>query len=57
LNAAFFYVIPIGTIHAITNQQVGFNVGTELIVGYALPGPPIAMMMFKAWESSCSDQV
>jgi hypothetical protein len=25
------------------------NVLTELIVGYALPGRPIAMMMFKAW--------
>jgi OPT family small oligopeptide transporter len=36
-------------IQAITNQQVGLNVVTELIVGYALPGKPIAMMMFKTW--------
>ncbi|KAF8256505.1 OPT oligopeptide transporter [Lactarius quietus] len=28
-----------------TNQQVGLNVITELIIGYALPGRPIAMMI------------
>ncbi|KII91025.1 hypothetical protein PLICRDRAFT_28874 [Plicaturopsis crispa FD-325 SS-3] len=49
LIIAFVYVIPIGMIQAITNQQVGLNVITELIVGYALPGRPIAMMMFKTW--------
>ncbi|KAF9046946.1 OPT oligopeptide transporter [Hymenopellis radicata] len=47
LAIAFLYVIPVGMIQAITNQQVGLNVVTELIVGYALPGRPIAMMMFK----------
>lgn len=45
---AFFY-IPIGTIQAITNQQTGLNVITEMVVGYMLPGRPIAMMMFKCW--------
>ncbi|KAF8556645.1 OPT oligopeptide transporter [Imleria badia] len=49
LAISFFYVIPIGMIQAITNQQVGLNVITELIIGYALPGRPIAMMMFKTW--------
>ncbi|KAI0757887.1 OPT oligopeptide transporter protein-domain-containing protein, partial [Irpex lacteus] len=49
LCISFVYVIPIGIIQAITNQQVGLNVITELIVGYALPGRPIAMMMFKTW--------
>jgi OPT oligopeptide transporter protein len=43
------YTIPIGVIQAITNQQVGLNVITELIIGYALPGRPIAMMLFKTW--------
>jgi len=43
------YIIPIGMIQAITNQQVGLNVITELIIGYMLPGRPISMMMFKAW--------
>ncbi|KAF7301839.1 OPT oligopeptide transporter [Mycena indigotica] len=65
LVIAFVYVIPIGMIQAITNQQVGLNVITELIIGfvhfaaplqpvnedvsYALPGHPVAMMMFKTW--------
>ncbi|KAK0442537.1 oligopeptide transporter [Desarmillaria tabescens] len=49
LVISFVYVIPIGMIQAITNQQVGLNVVTELIIGYALPGRPVAMMMFKTW--------
>ncbi|KAI5123200.1 hypothetical protein M0805_003967 [Coniferiporia weirii] len=49
LIISFVYVIPIGMIQAITNQQVGLNVITELIIGYALPGRPVAMMMFKTW--------
>lgn len=36
-------------IQAITNSQVGLNVITELIIGYALPGRPLAMMLFKTW--------
>lgn len=49
LIISFVYIVPIGMIQAITNQQVGLNVITELIIGYALPGHPIAMMMFKTW--------
>ncbi|KAH7910430.1 OPT oligopeptide transporter [Hygrophoropsis aurantiaca] len=49
LLIAFFYIVPIGMIQAITNQQVGLNVITELVVGYAIPGRPLAMMMFKTW--------
>ena len=49
LLIAFVYVIPICMIQAITNQQIGLNVITELIIGYALPGRPVAMMMFKTW--------
>ncbi|KAG9221094.1 hypothetical protein CCMSSC00406_0005467 [Pleurotus cornucopiae] len=49
LVVAFLYVIPVGMIQAITNQQVGLNVITELIIGYGLPGRPVAMMMFKTW--------
>ena len=36
-------------IQAITNQQIGLNVITELVVGYALPGKPVAMMIFKTF--------
>jgi OPT family oligopeptide transporter len=31
-----------------TNQCIGLNVITELIIGYLLPGRPIAMMVFKS---------
>jgi OPT family oligopeptide transporter len=36
-------------IQAITNFQVALGMITELIIGYALPGRPIAVMMFKTW--------
>ena len=49
LLIAAFYIIPLGMIQAITNQQIGLNVITELIVGYALPGKPLAMMLFKTY--------
>jgi len=43
------FILPIGIIQAITNQQTGLNIITELIVGFMLPGRPIAMMLFKSW--------
>ncbi|KAF8342569.1 OPT oligopeptide transporter [Cantharellus anzutake] len=46
---ALFYAVPIGMVEAITNVQVGLNVFTELIIGYALPGKPVAMMIFKTF--------
>nr|AGA20380.1 oligopeptide transporter 9 [Phanerodontia chrysosporium] len=49
LLIALVYVVPIGMIQAVTNRQVGLNVITELIIGYMLPGRPVAMMMFKTW--------
>ncbi|KAG8831066.1 hypothetical protein FRC18_007173 [Serendipita sp. 400] len=49
LLVAIVYLVPIGMLQAITNQQVGLNVITELIVGYFLPGKPVAMMIFKTF--------
>lgn len=49
LIVAFVYTVPIGIIQAVTNQQIGLNVITELIIGYLLPGRPLAMMLFKTW--------
>jgi len=49
LLVALVYLVPIGILQAITNQQIGLNVVTELIVGYALPGRPVAMMIFKTF--------
>jgi OPT family oligopeptide transporter len=46
---AFVYTLPLSVIAATTNQALGLNVITELIIGYALPGRPIAMMLFKTW--------
>lgn len=46
---AAFYIVPAGMIQAITNQQIGLNVITELVVGYVLPGKPLAMMIFKTF--------
>lgn len=49
LALSFILSIPIGIIQAITNLQVGLNVLSEFMVGYMLPGRPIAMMMFKTF--------
>ncbi|KAK7613883.1 small oligopeptide transporter, OPT family [Phyllosticta paracitricarpa] len=45
ISAVWF--VPIGQIWAITNVQIGLNVFTEFIIGYILPGRPLAMMCFK----------
>jgi len=42
-------MVPIGIVQAVTNFQIGLNIITELIVGFMLPGRPIAMMLFKAY--------
>ncbi|KAI0034333.1 OPT oligopeptide transporter [Vararia minispora EC-137] len=49
LLIAFLYIIPTGMLQAITNQQIGLNVLTEFVGGYALPGKPIALMIFKTY--------
>ncbi|CAD6936473.1 unnamed protein product [Tilletia caries] len=43
------FTLPAGLITAITNLQIGLNVPSELIVGYMLPGHPVAMMIFKTF--------
>ncbi|KAM7222824.1 putative isp4 protein [Rhypophila decipiens] len=47
LAIPMIWTIPIGIVQAITNFQLGLNVLTEYIVGYMVPGRPLAMMMFK----------
>ncbi|KAI0032412.1 small oligopeptide transporter [Vararia minispora EC-137] len=49
LLISFVLTIPIGIIQAITANQLGLNVITELIIGYMIPGKPVPMMMFKTW--------
>lgn len=49
LAIAGLMLVPIGMIYALTNISVGLNVITEFIVGYLVPGRPIAMMLFKTF--------
>ncbi|KAB5517309.1 putative isp4 protein [Coniochaeta sp. 2T2.1] len=44
------WVVPVGIVQAVTNIQLGLNVLTEFIVGYMLPGRPLAMMIFKNYS-------
>ncbi|KAM7251515.1 hypothetical protein ACFE04_023398 [Oxalis oulophora] len=46
---AFFFTLPIGIIQATTNRQPGLNVITEFIIGYILPGKPLANVTFKTY--------
>ncbi|CAI0378722.1 unnamed protein product [Linum tenue] len=46
---ALFFTLPIGIIQATTNQQIGLNVITELIIGYMYPGKPLANVAFKTY--------
>jgi OPT family small oligopeptide transporter len=49
LAIAIVMALPIGMIQAITNTQVGLNVITELIIGFAVPNKPVSMMIFKTY--------
>ena len=60
----FIFLIPITIISSVTGFSFGLNVLVELIIGYALPGNPNALMTLKALgynidgqaESFISDQ-
>lgn len=47
LLLAMVSIIPIGTIQAISGQQVGLNVMSEFLIGLILPGRIAAVMSFK----------
>ncbi|GAV59662.1 OPT domain-containing protein [Cephalotus follicularis] len=46
---AFFFTLPVGVIQATTNMQPGLNVITEMVIGYMLPGKPLANVSFKTY--------
>lgn len=50
------WLLPIGIVQAVTNIQLGLNVLTEFIIGYMVPGRPLAMMMFKNYGYICVGQ-
>ncbi|KAI9349839.1 OPT oligopeptide transporter protein-domain-containing protein [Zopfochytrium polystomum] len=47
LLLAVVSIIPIGTIQAISGQQIGLNVMSEFLIGLILPGRIAAVMSFK----------
>ncbi|KAG0236349.1 hypothetical protein BGW41_000430 [Actinomortierella wolfii] len=49
LVIAFVFALPVGVVQAVTNQQPGLNVITEYVIGYLMPGHPIANVTFKAY--------
>ena len=52
----FVWIVPIGVVMAISSQVVELNVFSELVIGYILPGRPIANMMFKTWCTNTTAQ-
>ncbi|KAK8580441.1 hypothetical protein V6N12_070715 [Hibiscus sabdariffa] len=46
---AIAFTLPVSIITATTNQSPGLNVITEYIMGYMLPGKPIANVCFKTY--------
>lgn len=56
LGIALFFLLPVAIIYARTNIAVGLNVITEFIIGYMLPGKPIAMMFFKTFGYITNNQ-
>ncbi|CAL5199612.1 unnamed protein product [Lathyrus oleraceus] len=46
---AFVVTLPIGVIQATTNQQPGYDIIAQFMIGYILPGKPIANLLFKIY--------
>ncbi|KAH9979452.1 OPT oligopeptide transporter [Lactifluus volemus] len=55
-HLAFMFTVPNGVLLGMSNNNIELNVITELIIGYALPHHPIAMMMFKTWGFAVMNQ-
>src|SRR6266702_3499077 len=53
---AIIFVLPFGIVQAITNQQINLSVMAELIMGYMMPGHPIATMVFKTMAGDAAAQ-
>lgn len=56
LGINFVFLIPITIIYSATGFSFGLNVLVELIVGYALPGNGIALMILKAYGYNIDGQ-
>ncbi|CAG8565496.1 11912_t:CDS:2 [Ambispora leptoticha] len=50
LGMAIIGIIPVGVIQAMTNQQIGLNIISEVIAGYIFPGQQLANLTFKVYS-------
>ncbi|KAJ3291095.1 hypothetical protein HDU79_002675 [Rhizoclosmatium sp. JEL0117] len=46
------FVVPYGSIYAITGVQMYLNVVSEFIIGLMIPGQTVAVMAFKSWGTN-----
>lgn len=46
LGLGLIFIIPVGLIAAVSNVEIGLNVLSEMVAGFAMPGKPLAMMIF-----------
>ena len=53
---AVVFVLPFGILQAITNQYFSPVVLAEMVFGYALPGRPLALMIFKIVAGNTGSQ-
>ncbi|KAI8050609.1 oligopeptide transporter 6-like protein [Syncephalis plumigaleata] len=49
VGLAALFLLPIGIITAISNQTPGLNIITEFVIGFIMPGKPIANVTFKTY--------
>jgi len=56
ITLSLIFVLPLGILLAITNQQLTLNVFSELIAGYVIPGRPVAVMIFKVYGTIMTKQ-
>ncbi|XP_042448121.1 oligopeptide transporter 5-like [Zingiber officinale] len=53
---AFFFTLPIGIIAATTNTMPGINIIIEIVIGYIMPGNPLASVVFKTYGCTSMGQ-
>lgn len=56
LLLSLLFLVPLGIVQAISNQQFTLHVLAEVIAGFAFPGRPLAGMVFKAFASNTTSQ-
>ncbi|CAI8496286.1 unnamed protein product [Hanseniaspora opuntiae] len=52
----FIFLVPLSILQATTGVSTGLNIFIEMIMGYALPGNPMALMIIKAFGYNIDGQ-